>query len=87
MTTENATDAEMENTMENATEAEINSRETVMESGNTKKLNGAKQSRLESVMGNVTRNIDYSFKFNECVMNKLRSDLKSNESATVEYMV
>ena len=48
--------------------------------------NGAKRSRLESVIGKITRNIDYSFKFNMCVINKLQSDLKSNKNAAIEYM-
>ena len=51
MATENATEIEMKNAMENATEAEMESGETVVEGDNTKKLNDAKRSRLESVIG------------------------------------
>ena len=64
----------------------MESEETVVEGDNTKKVNGAKRSRLESVTVKITRNIDYSFKFNKCVIDKLRSNLKSNKSAAVEYM-
>ena len=86
METENVTEDEMENAMENAKEAEMESGETVVEGDNTKKVNGAKRFRLESVIGKITRNIDYSFKFSKCVIGKLRSDLKSNKSAAVECM-
>ena len=72
--------------MMNVTEAEMESGETVVESNNTKIVNGTKRYRLEKVIGKITRNIDYAFKFNDCVIDKLQSDLKSNNSAAVEYM-
>ena len=72
--------------MMTVTEAEMESGEAVVESNNTKKVNGTKRYRLVKVIGEITRNIDHAFKFNDCVIDKLQSDLKSNNSAAVEYM-
>ena len=48
--------------------------------------NTAKRARLEIVIGKITRNIDHSFTFNQCVIDKLRNDLQNNKTVAVQYM-
>ena len=45
-----------------------------------------KISRLENVISKITKNIDHSFTLNQCVMEKLKHDIKNNKSAAVHYM-
>ena len=61
---------------------------TVTEMSNESPSNqhAAKRSRLENVTGKITSNVEYSISFNQCVINKLRNDLKNNKTVAVEYM-
>ena len=45
-----------------------------------------KRCRLESVISKITRNIDHSFTLNQCVIEKLKLDLKSNKNEATSYM-
>ena len=45
-----------------------------------------KRSRLESVISKITRNIDHSFTLNQCVIEKLKLDLKNNKNEATSYM-
>ena len=45
-----------------------------------------KRSRLGSVISKITRNIDYSFTLNQCVIEKLKLDLKNNKNEATSYM-
>ena len=45
-----------------------------------------KRSRLKNVISKITKNIDHSFTLNQCVIEKLKHDIKNNKSATVHYM-
>ena len=45
-----------------------------------------KSSRLESVISKITRNIDHSFTLNQCVIEKLKLDLKNNKNEATSYM-
>ena len=41
---------------------------------------------MENVIGKITSNVEYSISFNQCVIDKLRNDLKNNKTVAVEYM-
>lgn len=45
-----------------------------------------KVSRLEAVINKITKSIDYSDKFNICVINHLKKQLKDNKKEAVVYM-
>ena len=45
-----------------------------------------KRSRLESVISKITRNIDHSFTLTQCVIEKLKLDLKNNKKEATSYM-
>ena len=50
-------------------------------------LNSAtKSSRLESVILEITRYIDHSFTLNQCVIKKLKLDLKNSKTEAARYM-
>ena len=46
----------------------------------------AKGSKLEKVVDKLAKTLDYSITSNQCVINKLRIDLKNNKKMAVEYM-
>ena len=46
----------------------------------------AKGSRLEKVVDKLAKTLDYSIASNQCVINKLRIDLKNNKKVAAEYM-
>ena len=46
----------------------------------------AKRSRLESVFSKITCHIDHSFTLNQCVIKKLKLDLKNSKTAAARYM-
>ena len=46
----------------------------------------AKGSRLEKVVDKLAKTLDYSITSNQCVINKLRINLKNNKKMVVEYM-
>ena len=62
---------------------------TVTETPNESPSNqyAAKRSRLENVIGKITSNVEYSISFNQCVIDKLRNDLRNNKTVAVEYMM
>ena len=45
-----------------------------------------KSSRLESVILEITRYIDHSFTLNQCVIKKLKLDLKNSKTEAARYM-
>ena len=44
-----------------------------------------RRSRLENVISKITKNIDHSFTLNQCLIEKLKHDIKNNNSAAVYY--
>ena len=44
-----------------------------------------RRSRLENVISKITKNIDHSFTLNQCLIEKLKHDIKNNNSAAVHY--
>ena len=45
-----------------------------------------KRSRLEGVISKITRYIDHSFTLNQCVIKKLKLDLKNSKTEAARYM-
>ena len=45
-----------------------------------------KRSGLESAISKITRNIDHSFTLSQCVIEKLKLDLKNNKNEATSYM-
>ena len=45
-----------------------------------------KRSRFEIVISKITKNIDYSFTLNQCVIGKLKHNTKNNKSGAVHYI-
>ena len=67
----------------------LSSEATQQPTSSTSKLpsvTSSKQSRLESIINKLTNNIDYSSKFNQCVVEKLKKDLVNNKRKAVAYM-
>ena len=46
----------------------------------------AKRSRLEGVISKITRHIDHSFTLNQCLIKKLKLDLKNSKTEAARYM-
>ena len=44
-----------------------------------------RRSRLENVISKITNNIDHSFTLNQCLIEKLKHDIKNNNSGAVHY--